>query len=85
MRTVQETKYTIMKDDLFFSRSHAYGKDAEGIVRIAKTVWTEDLDPKTLHSKQVAEERLKGILKYDREKNANYRVVKVVKKFEIYD
>lgn len=73
-------QYIIMKDGLFFDGCSRYGVDKELVLRVAKSKWNTGLRPIHLKTLDEANRVLEGILKYDCENGATYKIVEVKKK-----
>ncbi len=70
--------YTIMKDDKYYNGARLIGTDSDGIIRICKTKWEDEL---TYVDRRMPLEKakniLRGILKYDKDKNSQYKIVEI--------
>lgn len=56
----------------------SYGKDNDGVLRISKSKWGEVHYQTTDACMSTIEDRFKGIIKYDTDKNYTYQIVELV-------
>lgn len=65
--------------DVEYLRSYySYGRDNCGVLRISKSKWSEVHHQSTDNCMSIITDRLKGIIKYDTDKNYTYQIVELV-------
>ena len=63
---------------MYLKSSTRYGKDKDGILRVCKTKWeSECYEHNCMWREEKAKEILAGILKYDADKDAEYKLAKI--------
>ena len=68
----------INKQIMYFKSAARYGRDKDGILRVCKTKWeSECYENNCMWSEEKAKEILAGILKYDADKDAEYKLAKI--------
>ncbi len=68
----------VNKQIMYLKSSAHYGKDKDGILRVCKTKWeSEFYESNCIRGKGRAKEILAGILKYDADKDAEYKLAKI--------